>query len=225
MLPTVTTIGYLHNPTVGVAEARIKAVEAAARAHNVQLVIENAGNPYEIEPAFKRLVAQNMGALVFGTSPLFIARTGQLVELAARYAPASGSECALIADGKQSSTGLRQLAAIGCPIVWDVAVIAVGVEIDSTGDAVAHGIAVAIFAVIPVIPEMPPGKRRGGDREHRDGRGGEEQCSHHAILLLSYRVIARFLRHVTTIFNHLRELSGGGVERGAPLGHSVDHIS
>jgi len=86
MLPTVTTIGYLHNPTVGVAEARIKAVEAAARAHNVQLVIENAGNPYEIEPAFKRLVAQNMGALVFGTSPLFIARTGQLVELAARYA-------------------------------------------------------------------------------------------------------------------------------------------
>ena len=39
------------------------------------------------------------------------------------------------------------------------------------------------------------------------------------------RVIARFLRHVTTIFNHLRELSGGGVERGAPLGHSVDHIS
>ncbi|HEV3081775.1 MAG TPA: ABC transporter substrate binding protein [Gemmataceae bacterium] len=86
MLPTVTTIGYLHNPTVGVAEARIKAVEAAARAHNVQLVIENAGNPYEIEPAFKRLVAQNMGALVFGNSPLFIARTGQLVELAARYA-------------------------------------------------------------------------------------------------------------------------------------------
>ena len=69
--------------------------------------------------------------------------------------PSGGSECRLCADRKQSSAGFRQLAAIGCPIVWDVAVIAVGVEIDSTGDAVAHGIAVAIFAVIPVIPEMP----------------------------------------------------------------------
>jgi hypothetical protein len=92
--------------------------------------------------------------------------------------------------------------------------IAVGVEIDSTGDAAARDIAVAIFAVIPVMSEMAPRKRRGGDRENRDGRYGEEQCPHQGILLLSYRVIGRFLRHVTAIFNRLRELGVWGERPG-----------
>jgi putative ABC transport system substrate-binding protein len=86
MLPAVKSIGYLHNPTIGVAEARIKAIQAVARAHNVQLAIGNASTPYDIERAVNLLVSQRVGALVFGASPLFIARTEQLVALAAQHA-------------------------------------------------------------------------------------------------------------------------------------------
>jgi putative ABC transport system substrate-binding protein len=86
MSPAAKSIGYLHNPTVGVAEARIKAVAAAARARNLTLAIGNASTPDEIEPAFAALARQGINAVVLGASPLFIARTEQLVALAARHA-------------------------------------------------------------------------------------------------------------------------------------------
>jgi putative tryptophan/tyrosine transport system substrate-binding protein len=85
LLPTLTSIGYLHNPTVGVAEARIRAVEAAAHARGVQLAIGKARTPGDIQRVFKALVGRKIGALIVGTSPLFIARTEQLTALAAEY--------------------------------------------------------------------------------------------------------------------------------------------
>jgi putative tryptophan/tyrosine transport system substrate-binding protein len=84
--PKLKSIGYLHNPTVGVAEARINAIAAAAHARDVQLAIGKASTPGEIGQAFRALVRQGVGALIFGTSPLFIARTDQLVASAAEHA-------------------------------------------------------------------------------------------------------------------------------------------
>jgi putative ABC transport system substrate-binding protein len=85
LLPTLTSIGYLHNPTVGVAEARIRAAESAAHARGVQLAIGRTSTPGNIERVFKALVGRKIGALIVGTSPLFIARTDQLAALAAEY--------------------------------------------------------------------------------------------------------------------------------------------
>jgi putative ABC transport system substrate-binding protein len=85
IVPTAKSIGYFHNPTVGAAEARIRTIENAARALGVRLVIANASTPSEIEPAFTTFVGQRTGALVLGTNPLFIARTDQLIALAAQY--------------------------------------------------------------------------------------------------------------------------------------------
>jgi len=85
IVPTAKSIGYLHNPTVGAAEARIRTIETAARTLGVRLVVANASTPGEIEPAFTTFVGQGIGALVLGTNPLFIARTDQLIALAAQY--------------------------------------------------------------------------------------------------------------------------------------------
>jgi putative ABC transport system substrate-binding protein len=84
--PKVTSIGYLHNPTIGIGEARIRAVETAARAQGIHLAVANASAPGEIEQALTSLVEQGVGALMSGTSPLFIARTDQVVEMATHYA-------------------------------------------------------------------------------------------------------------------------------------------
>jgi putative ABC transport system substrate-binding protein len=89
IVPKVNSIGYLHNPTLGVAEARIRTIEAEARKHDLRLVIGHASTPGEIEPAFTMLAEQGIGALIFGTNPLFIARTDQLVSLAAEHALAA----------------------------------------------------------------------------------------------------------------------------------------
>jgi putative tryptophan/tyrosine transport system substrate-binding protein len=85
IVPTAKSIGYFHNPTVGEAEARIRTIETAARTLGVRLVIANANTPSEIEPAFTTFAGQRTGALVLGTNPLFIARTDQLIALAAQY--------------------------------------------------------------------------------------------------------------------------------------------
>jgi putative tryptophan/tyrosine transport system substrate-binding protein len=86
MLSAVKSIGYLHNPTVGASEARVRALQAAARARDVRLAIGHANTPVEIEPAFTTLIRQKIGAIIFSTNPLLIARTDQLVALAAQYA-------------------------------------------------------------------------------------------------------------------------------------------
>jgi putative ABC transport system substrate-binding protein len=85
LLPTLTSIGYLHKPTVGVAEARNKAVKAAAHARGVQLAIGTASTPGGIERVFKALVGRKIGALIVGANPLFIAPTDQRTALAAEY--------------------------------------------------------------------------------------------------------------------------------------------
>src|ERR1700733_6765373 len=85
IVPTAKSIGYFHNPTVGAAEARIRTIETTARTLGVRLVIANASTPNEIEPAFTTFAGQRTGALVLGTNPLFIARTDQLIALAAQY--------------------------------------------------------------------------------------------------------------------------------------------
>jgi putative ABC transport system substrate-binding protein len=72
IVPAVTTIGLLVNPTTPHVQALIREGEDAARILGVHLVILNATNATEIE-------------LVIGGDPLFTTRGPQLVELAGRH--------------------------------------------------------------------------------------------------------------------------------------------
>jgi len=86
IVPAVTTVGYLVNPTAPQAEAERSEAEMAARALGVHLVILNASAPSEIERAFAIVAEQRIGALLGGADALFVVQRAQLAALAARHA-------------------------------------------------------------------------------------------------------------------------------------------
>jgi putative ABC transport system substrate-binding protein len=85
-VPTALPIGFLINSTDPGWEARMKAVETAARRLGVGLVIQKASTPSEIEAAYAIFVGQRIGAVLVDADPLFFAQREQLVALAARHA-------------------------------------------------------------------------------------------------------------------------------------------
>jgi putative tryptophan/tyrosine transport system substrate-binding protein len=85
MLPAATSIGYLHNPTLGTGEIRIRTIETAARVLGIRLVVAHASTPSEIEPALTTLIDGGINGLMLGTNPLFIARTDQIIAVAAKH--------------------------------------------------------------------------------------------------------------------------------------------
>ena len=86
LVPATTQIGYLVNPTNILAKAQISALETAARVLGVQLVIQSASSPSEIEAALMILVGQGIGALLVDNDALFFNQRDQLASLVARHA-------------------------------------------------------------------------------------------------------------------------------------------
>jgi len=86
IVPTVTTIGFLVNPTMPGIETQIREAEVAARTLGVSLVVLNATTASEIEAAFAVLVRQGIGALMAGSDALLFEHSAQVVALAARHA-------------------------------------------------------------------------------------------------------------------------------------------
>ena len=86
LVPAATSIGYLNNPAwIDGGEKGIRTHETVARTLGVRLMIANASNPSEIEPAFAMLVGKGIGALLFLDDLLFLTERKQLAVLAARY--------------------------------------------------------------------------------------------------------------------------------------------
>jgi putative ABC transport system substrate-binding protein len=87
IIPAVKVIALLVNPTNPNSESDTKAVQAAAPAMGLQIIVLKASNGAEIEAAFAAMKQRNIGALVVGADPLF-SNTGrdQLIVLAARHA-------------------------------------------------------------------------------------------------------------------------------------------
>jgi putative tryptophan/tyrosine transport system substrate-binding protein len=115
IVPTVTTIGFLVNPTMPGIETQIREAEVAARTLRVHLVILNATTPSEIEAAFAVLVRQGIGALMSGSDALLFQHSAQVVALAARHAvPAIYSygdivdAGGLISYGSPPGAGIRE---------------------------------------------------------------------------------------------------------------------
>ena len=86
LVPSVSVVGVLMNPTRPGAETQLRDVQAAARALGLQIAILNASRERDIGTAFATLVQQRAGALLVTSDPLFTMRRETVVELAARHA-------------------------------------------------------------------------------------------------------------------------------------------
>jgi putative ABC transport system substrate-binding protein len=74
------------NPNNPNAEARSKALRAAARAIGLQIHVLNATNETEIESSFATFAQGGAKALLIGDDPFFESQRARLITLAARHA-------------------------------------------------------------------------------------------------------------------------------------------
>jgi putative ABC transport system substrate-binding protein len=85
LVPQATTIGFLVNPAYSPAEAQQRAVEEAAHALKLQVLILSANSDGEIEKAFETMVQQHIGALAIGTAPFFDTRRAKFLALQSQH--------------------------------------------------------------------------------------------------------------------------------------------
>ena len=84
--PTTASMALLVNPADAVfADTQTKETQLAARALGVQLLILNARDPSEFDPAFATLVRERAGGLVVTGGALFSNYSDRLVALATRH--------------------------------------------------------------------------------------------------------------------------------------------
>ena len=85
LVPRVTAVAVLLNPTFPDAADQLSKVQDAARTIGKSITILNARDIREIDVAFQTLVQMRTGALLVGTDPFLLSRREQLVALAARH--------------------------------------------------------------------------------------------------------------------------------------------
>ena len=106
LVPSVTTIAMLVNPSTRGSAQVIAAVKDAASQLGLQLPVLEARAASDFEAAFARVAELHAGALLVSTDPLFTERRDELVGLAARYAvPASYAWREFVAAGGLISYG------------------------------------------------------------------------------------------------------------------------
>jgi putative tryptophan/tyrosine transport system substrate-binding protein len=86
LVPKVSAIGVLVNPSNPNVEAAIKGVREAARVVGRQVHVLNATNERDLEMAFKTIAEYRLGALMISADVLFTNQSRQLAALALRYA-------------------------------------------------------------------------------------------------------------------------------------------
>ncbi|MGB9016442.1 MAG: ABC transporter substrate-binding protein, partial [Pseudolabrys sp.] len=87
LVPTSSTMGLLINPTSpNLSAIQSKAVQVAARARGVELLIVQASTEREIELAFNTLAQRRVGGVVISADALFTGQREQLGVLSARRA-------------------------------------------------------------------------------------------------------------------------------------------
>ncbi len=86
LVPDVTIIAFLVNPTHLSSAGQLKDASDAAGALGIQLQILKASSPTEVDAAFASLDEKPAGALLVGVNPFFNGRRDQIIALAARHA-------------------------------------------------------------------------------------------------------------------------------------------
>jgi putative tryptophan/tyrosine transport system substrate-binding protein len=106
LLPQVSLIGVLLNPTSPSAGAQVTDLQKAARALGLQVEIIKAVRVQETEGAFEEFGRKQVGAVIIGSDPSYFARRDQIVGLAARYSlPAMYEERGYVEAGGLMSYG------------------------------------------------------------------------------------------------------------------------
>lgn len=85
LVPSITRIAVLVNPTGPNAEGAIQSVQAAASVMRLQVLVLNASTNREIDAAFATFANGRPDALVSSPDPFFRSRRVQVALLAARY--------------------------------------------------------------------------------------------------------------------------------------------
>jgi ABC-type uncharacterized transport system substrate-binding protein len=84
LVPQAARVAVLVNPADGpLTESTLRDARAAARAVGLQIQVLNANTSREIDAAFETMARERPDALFVATSPLFLGRRIQLVQLAA----------------------------------------------------------------------------------------------------------------------------------------------
>jgi putative ABC transport system substrate-binding protein len=86
LLPAVTTVGVILNPTRPTAEAQLKNAQDAVRAVGKTLRIFQAKNLAEVAAAFELARSEKIGALFLASDPAFLVDVNRVVEIASQYA-------------------------------------------------------------------------------------------------------------------------------------------
>jgi putative ABC transport system substrate-binding protein len=86
LIPTVTIIALLVNPTNPNAEALSRDAQAAARTLGLQLHVLRATTERDFDAVFANLAELRAGGLMINTDPFFTSRSEQLAALALRHA-------------------------------------------------------------------------------------------------------------------------------------------
>jgi ABC-type uncharacterized transport system substrate-binding protein len=86
LVPTVTRIAVLLNPTYTAAEAQLEEVEEAARTLGLETQVLHASTELDLDTTFATLGQLRVGALQVCADPSFNSWRDHIVALAARYA-------------------------------------------------------------------------------------------------------------------------------------------
>jgi putative tryptophan/tyrosine transport system substrate-binding protein len=86
LLPQVTVVGAMLNPTNPNSERQAKDLQTAGRALGLQIQIVYAGSVQEIDAGFYAFGLQKVGAVIIGSDPSYYVRREQILALAARHA-------------------------------------------------------------------------------------------------------------------------------------------
>jgi putative tryptophan/tyrosine transport system substrate-binding protein len=109
LVPNVTTVAHLMNPTGPTAAPEVEEARIAARSLGQEIQVLQASNESEMEAAFTTMARLRVGALHVGGDALFVDRRAQIVALAARHSlPASYFEREFVAAGGLMSYGTSQ---------------------------------------------------------------------------------------------------------------------
>jgi putative ABC transport system substrate-binding protein len=86
LLPAVSVIGVILNPTRPTAEAQLKNAQDAAHSVGKTLRVFRATSLGEVAAAFELAASDKIGALFVASDPAFLVDVNRVVEIASRYA-------------------------------------------------------------------------------------------------------------------------------------------
>jgi putative tryptophan/tyrosine transport system substrate-binding protein len=85
LVPSVSLLGALINPSFPPAARELEDIENATRSINQSLFVARAINDAELEAAFASFVEQRVGAVLVAAAPFFDTRSTQIIALAAKH--------------------------------------------------------------------------------------------------------------------------------------------